>query len=273
METRISQLSNRSILLVTVAFGFVSFGCKADQMTSHGVEIVLLDDVPEGCENLGVVIGHGGGLMGAYSKPRINRESAENDARNLAAERGATHLLLHPEDVMQGLGSQPTEQDTEPALAHGYGTGSNVTVAGTAFKCAPGAAPEKNATANRPGSAFVAVQAPSSISLAPLGQLQRISVFQKVPLPSGTEMTENKVLEVDDSAEIQRVVDALQQVAVDPMKYIPTHRVEFVGELGTQSLLYGFGYLQYAGNVYRLTSGDFEDVLRLRAQPDPPKAD
>jgi len=211
--------------------------------------------------------------MGAYSKPRINRESAENDARNKAAERGATHLLLHPEDVMQGEGSQPAEQDTAPELAHGYGTGSNVTVAGTAFKCAPEAAPEKKATSIRAGSAFVPVQAPSSISLAPLGQLKSISVFQKVPAASGTEMTENKVLEVDDSVEIQRVVEALQKVALDPMKYIPTHRVEFIGELGVQSLLYGFGYLQYSGDVYRLTTGDFEEVLRLRAQAAPAESD
>jgi len=271
MGLRISHRSIPTVLAGFLACGLASFGCKADQMTSHGIDIVLLDDVPEGCENLGVVIGHGGGLMGAYSKPRINRESAENDARNRAAERGATHLLLHPEDIMQGEGHQPTEQDTAPDLAHGYGTGSNVTVAGTAFRCAPGTAPEdKAALAIQAGSAFVAVQAPTSISMAPLGSLKRITVYRKVPLPSGTGMTENEVLEVEDSAQIQRVVDALKQVALDPMKYIPTHRVEFVGELGTQSLLYGFGYLQYAGDVYRLTSGDFEEVLKLRAQPTEP---
>jgi len=278
MKTSISHRSSLVVLLLSLAFGFTSFGCKADQMTSHGVDIVLLDDVPEGCENLGVVIGHGGGLMGAYSKPRINRESAENDARNKAAERGATHLLLHPEDIMQGEGSQPTEQDTAPALAHGYGTGSNVSVAGTAFKCAPDAAPENKAMSIRAGGAFVEVPAPTTISMAPLGKLESISVFQKVPLPSGTGMTENEVLQIDDPAEIQRVVDALQKVALDPMKYIPTHRVEFVGELGVQSLLYGFGYLQYAGDVYRLTTGDFEDVLKLREpsappdSPDPPES-
>jgi hypothetical protein len=58
----------------------------------------------------------------------------------------------------------------------------------------------------------------------------------------------------------------------DPLKYIPTHRVEIVGDLGAQSLLYGFGYLQYAGSVYRLTDGAFESVLRLRegsSEPEP----
>jgi hypothetical protein len=57
------------------------------------------------------------------------------------------------------------------------------------------------------------------------------------------------------------------------MKYIPTHRVEFVGALGVQSLLYGFGYLQYARSVYRLTTGDFEIVLKLRHEPEGPEVE
>jgi hypothetical protein len=134
-------------------------------------------------------------------------------------------------------------------------------------------APEKQATTMRAGSALVEVAAPTSISMAPLGQLKSITVFQRVPLTSGTGMTESEVLKVDDAKEIQRVVDSLRQVALDPMKYIPTHRIEFVGELGVQSLLYGFGYLQYAGDVYRLTTGDFEEVLKLRAQPAEPEVE
>ena len=109
--------------------------------------------------------------------------------------------------------------------------------------------------------------------MAPLGPLKTIKVFHRTPLPSGTGMTENQVLEVEDPTEIQQVVDSLKQVAVDPIKYIPTHRVEFVGELGTQSLLYGFGYLQYAGGVYRLTSGGFESVLKLREEPAGPEVE
>jgi hypothetical protein len=57
------------------------------------------------------------------------------------------------------------------------------------------------------------------------------------------------------------------------MKYIPTHRVEFTGELGVQSLLYGFGYLQYAGGVYRLTDGEFEGGLNLREDPTAPEVE
>ena len=80
-------------------------------------------------------------------------------------------------------------------------------------------------------------------------------------------MAEAEALRIDDPGEIQRVADSLQHVVEDPLKYIPTHRVDFVGQLGTQSLLYGFGYLQYAGKVYRLTDGAFESVLQLRDTP------
>ena len=273
MLSRVSHRSSLRVLLVPLAFGFASLGCKADQLTSHGADIALLYDEPVGCENLGVVIGRGGGLTGAYSKPSVIRQSAENDARNRAAARGATHLLLHPEELAQGDAHGPSEQDTSPAMAHGSGTGSTVTFAATAFKCALDAPPAETAMSIQGGGAFIAVKAPTSISLTPLGQLKSITVFQRAPLPSGAGMTETKALEVDDPAQIQQVVDSLQRVAEDPMKYIPTHRVEFVGELGVQSLLYGFGYLQYAGGVYRLTTGDFEAVLELRKDPSAPEVE
>jgi hypothetical protein len=273
MKSGIFLRPSEAALLAWLVFGSSLVGCKADQLTSHGIDIVVLYDEPAGCENLGVVTGVGGGMTGAYSKPSINEQSAENDARNKAAERGATHLLLHTEDVAQGDGSGPNEKDTAPAMAHGSGTGSTVTVAGTAFKCALDALPSQTAMSIQGGGAFVAVQAPTSISMAPLGQLKSITVFQRVPLPSGAGMSENEVLAVEDPAEVQRVADSLQQVAEDPMKYVPTHRVEFVGELGVQSLLYGFGYLQYAGTVYRLTNGVFEGVLKLREEPAGPEVE
>lgn len=260
-------------LLVTLVLAQASFGCKASQLTADGTTIIMLHDQPAGCESLGVVIGRGGGMSGAYSKPSVIRESAENDARNKAAALGATHLLLHPEELAQGDGHQPTERDTAPAMAHGSGTGSTVTVAGSAFKCALEAPAAANAMSIQGGGAFVAVQAPTSISMAPLGELKRIIVFQRVPLPSGTGMGETETFTVEDQAEIQRVVGSLGRVSEDPIKYIPTHRVEFVGELGVQSLLYGFGYLKYAGTVYRLTTGDFEDVLKLREEPSGPEVE
>jgi len=268
MKSGISCWSRMFAFAFVFGLGFSLVSCKADQLSGLGAEIVLLYDEPLGCENLGEVIGRGGGLTGAYSKPSINEESAENNARNQAAERGATHLLLRAEEVAQGDGHQPDEKDTEPELAHGYGTGSNVTVSGTAFKCPPGAAPKTSAMQIERGTALVEIPAPTSISVAPLGPLRRVIVFHRSPLPSGGGMGETEQLKVEDPAQIQQVVDSLQELALDPMKFIPTHRVELVGELGVQSLLYGFGYLQYAGAVYRLTTADFELVLQLReAQP------
>jgi len=250
--------------------GLSWLGCKADQLSADGTKVAVLYDEPVGCENLGVVIGVGGGLSGAYSKPSVNQESAENDARNKAAERGATHVLLHPEEVDQGDGRGPDYQDTQPAMAHGSGTGSTIKVAATAYKCAQATPQTKTAMSISSGKMIVPIAAPTSISLAPLGPLKSVRVLQRSPLPSGSAMAENEVLVIEDQAQIQEVVGSLQQVVEDPMKYIPTHRVEFTGELGVQSLLYGFGYLQYAGSVYRLTDGDFERVLKLREEPAAP---
>ena len=252
------------MLVLTLAAGAVLTGCKASQLSADGTRIAILYDEPVGCENLGVVVGQGGGLSGAYSKPSVNQQSAENDALNKAAELGATHLLLHPEDIRQGDGHAPDYQDTQPAMAHGSGTGSTVNVAGTAYKCALAAPPTKSVMSVSSGSAFVEVKEPTSISLSPLGALTSIRVYQRTPLPSGSGMGEEEVFVVEEQSEVNEVAGSLQKVVEDPMKYIPTHRVEFIGELGSQSLLYGFGYLQYAGKVYRLTDGRFEDVLKLR---------
>lgn len=268
MKPRISYSS--AVVWAALALGLTTLGCKAQQLTDTGSEVTFLSDEPEGCENLGVVIGRGGGISGAYTKPSVNQESAENDVRNEAAKIGATHILLHPEEVAQGDGRGPDYQDTQPELAHGSGTGSTITVSATAYRCALDAPPSRNATSIRTGSAFVAVAAPTSISLAPLGELKSISVFARMPLPSGTGMSEDQVLLVEDPEQIRQVADSLQRVAEDPLKFIPTHRVELVGELGVQSLLYGFGYVQYAAKEYRLTDGHFEEILKLRESPQGP---
>ena len=257
-------------LVLPFALGALLMSCKASQLTADGTKIAILYDEPVGCENMGVVVGHGGGISGAYSKPSVNQQSAENDALNKAAELGATHLLLHPEEIQQGDGRGPDYQDTQPAMAHGSGTGSTVNLAGTAYKCALAAPPTKSVMSIRSGSAFVEVKEPTSISLAPLGELRSIRVYALTPLPSGSGMSEEEVFVLEEQNEVREVADSLQQVVEDPMKYIPTHRVEFVGELGSQSLLYGFGYLQYAGKVYRLTDGTFEEVLTLRENPEGP---
>ena len=161
MKSKIPYRARMFAFSVVLALGLSLMGCKADQLSGRGAEVVLLYDEPLDCENLGEVIGRGGGLTGAYSKPSINEESAENDVRNQAAERGATHLLLRTEEVAQGDGRQPDEKDTEPALAHGYGTGSNVTIVGTAFKCPPGAAPTTSSMSIQRGTALIEIQKPN----------------------------------------------------------------------------------------------------------------
>jgi len=271
MKPELSYASVLALLFVGLSLGVASVGCKAQQTTAQGNKIGILLDQPTGCENLGVVIGHAGGMTGAYSKPSVLRRSAKNDAKNLAAARGATHILMHPEELAQGDGQEPDYQDTEPAMAHGYGTGSTVTIAATAYKCALDAPAAETAMSIKGAGTFVEVKAPTSISMAPLGTLKSITVYRRSPMPSGTGMSESETLVVVDAEQIDAVVQSLSKVAEDPIKYIPTHRVEFVGELGVQSLLYGFGYLQYAETVYRLTDGAFEAVLVLREEPAGPE--
>jgi hypothetical protein len=261
------------LVLVPCLAAVVGAGCKASELTPSAANVALLYDEPIGCEEVGEVVGIGGGLSGAYSKPKVIRESAENDARNKAAQIGATHLLLYPEEVEQGDGRGPDYQDTAPALAHGSGTGSTVQVRGLAFRCAEAAPETKSAAARRAGSAFVEVEAPVGISLAPLGNLTSVAVFRRAPAPSGGGMEETRMLVIEDTAQIDRVVGSLEQVEQDPLKYIPTHRVELTGELGVQSLLYGFGYLEYAGAQYRLTDGVFEEVLQLRQTAGAPEVE
>jgi hypothetical protein len=264
---------SRGLLLLASAWALTLGGCKSQALTASAADIAILYDEPVGCEYLGEVRGVGGGLGGAYSKPSVNQQSAENSALNKAAELGATHLLIYPEELKQGDGRSPDYQDTQPALAHGSGTGSTVSVSGAAYKCALATPKTKSAMSIRAGSAFVEVKAPESISLAPLGPLEAIHVYQQMPSSTGAGMTETEVFVTKDETEIRHVAASLQKVAVDPMKYIPTHRVELIGQLGTQSLLYGFGYIQYAGEVYRLTDGVFEATLRLIEAPKGPEVE
>ena len=93
-------------------------------------------------------------------------------------------------------------------------------------------------------------------------------MYQRNLATAAAPASDVEVLRLEDQAQIQEVAESLMHLALDPMKYIPTHRVEIVGELGSQSLLYGFGYLQYADKTYRLTTGTFEATLEL-VEPSP----
>jgi hypothetical protein len=244
-------------------------GCKAHELTSHGTEVTLLGSEPIGCEELGEVVAYGGGAVGGYSKKKVIVESATNKARNQAAEMGATHILLEEPELVHGTG-KAAEHDMQPAMGHGDGTAATATVRGIAYKCPPGVEPPSVAESLAGAGLPKVENPPAAISLLPLGKLERIIVFQRLPATPTAEASELEVLRLEDEAEIQQVAESLSELALDPLKYVPTHRVELVGELGTQSLLYGFGYLKYANATYRLTTGTFERVLQLvgpRAKP------
>ena len=253
--------------LFTLALS-VSFhpSCKASQLTSHGTEVALLGSEPIGCEELGEVVAYGGGVVGGYSKKKVIIESASNNARNQAAEMGATHILLEEPELVHGTG-KATEHDMQPAMGHGDGSHATANVRGIAYKCPPGAEPPTVDAQTLP----VVENPPAAISLLPLGRLERIVVYQRLPATPTTEASEVEVLQLEDEAEIRQVAESLSELAADPLKYVPTHRIEVVGELGTQSLLYGFGYLKYANMTYRLTTGTFERVLQLVETPPEPE--
>ena len=231
-------------------------GCKPTALTS-GTQVTVLSSEPMDCEELGEVVGFGGGPQGGYVKEKVLLESAVNKARNQAAEMGATHVVLGDPEVVHGK-AEAAVTDMQPDLAHGTGSSSTATVRGVAYKCAPGQEPPMVA------EALPEVDNPAaSISMAPLGTIQHITVYQKVPATAEAAASEVEVLRIDDPSKIDALTESLNDLALDPIKYIPTHRVEFVGELGSQSLLYGFGYLKYAGKTYRLTTGTFERTLEL----------
>ena len=238
-------------------------GCKASQLTSHGTEVTLLDTEPFGCEELGEVVAHGGGASGGYVKKKVIVESATNEARNQAAEMGATHILLEEPEIVHGTG-KASVHNQQPAMGHGDGSSATATVRGVAYTCEPGAVP--------PVVAQMLPEIknpPAVISMVPLGKLERIIVFQRNPATPDVPASEVEVFRLEDQEQIQKVAGSLMHLALDPMKFIPTHRVEVLGELGTQSLLYGFGYLKYADETYRLTTGTFETTLQLVESPTP----
>jgi len=238
-------------------------GCKSDQLTSHGADVKVLGSKPMGCRELGEIQGQAGHLGGGYVKKSILEESATVRARNQAAEMGATHVVLNEPEFVHGSG-KAAEHDQQPALGHGDSSSTYVSVTGVAYECLPGELPTAVA------SVLPQVENPeASISLLPLGTLQRIVVFQRNPATAGNQASDVEVRAIEDPEVIAAVSESLTKLALDPIKYVPTHRVEFVGDLGSQSLLYGFGYLEYAGRTYRLTTGTFEEELGLVEPPAP----
>jgi hypothetical protein len=97
-----------------------TMGCSTAALSSTGSKVVVAqpDDV-KSCKSLGQVIGQGGGTFGgAYISNADLMQYAMNDARNKAADLGASHLVAG-----------------QPQLGGGAGTTSTATVMGTAYKC------------------------------------------------------------------------------------------------------------------------------------------
>jgi hypothetical protein len=103
-------------------------GCTYAQLNARGQQVELVDSAPRGCQNLGPVVGKGGGGGGSFVRNEELIEYAMNDARNKAAERGATHLTYSA----PGLGVSGGQ--------HGSSV-TSATLTGIAYRCAGDAAP------------------------------------------------------------------------------------------------------------------------------------
>jgi Domain of unknown function (DUF4156) len=115
----------RPLPTLCLAIVGITAGCATASLSTAGKNVVPLTNAPgPECENLGTVIGQGGGTFGGAWISNDNlMQYALNDAQNKAAERGATHL-----------------QASAPQLGGGSGTTTTATVMGVAYKCPKGTA-------------------------------------------------------------------------------------------------------------------------------------
>jgi hypothetical protein len=105
----------RRLLLIVVC---LASACTYAELSRAGSGVRLADGAPAGCDNLGHVVGKGGGGFGEWTANESLIEYAMNDARNKAAALGATHVALSPPQLG---GNQ-----------HGI---SAATVTGFAYRC------------------------------------------------------------------------------------------------------------------------------------------
>lgn len=116
--------------MILLAVGLAS-ACTYADLSLRGSTVQMADGAPAGCANLGVVIGKGGGGFGEMVANEVLVEHAMNDARNKAAELGASHVALSPPQ----LGGSPV---------------TSATVTGFAYRCEAGApAPARSQAAAR----------------------------------------------------------------------------------------------------------------------------
>lgn len=128
-------MTSRIAHVALVISGLLIGGCSMPQLTPMGRGVIALGTPPAGhCQALGMVIGNG---RGPYS-PQSLVEYATNEARNHAAELGATHVVT-----------------TAPALeysalyAHNGEEVNTATLTGSAYRCVGGS--EANAATPNSG--------------------------------------------------------------------------------------------------------------------------
>jgi hypothetical protein len=94
-------MTQRLTLLSILALAAGVAGCATVSVTPAASKVVVATATPSGCKSLGQVFGQGGGYwtVGEFVPNGKLVESAIADARNKAAELGATHIVPAPVQI------------------------------------------------------------------------------------------------------------------------------------------------------------------------------
>jgi len=120
-------------------------GCAYASLTGGGGRVTVLQNEPSGCENLGLLVGKGGGGGGEWVPNEDLIEYATNDLRNKAADRGATHVVVSSPQLGVSGGS-------------GGSTTSSATITGLAYRCTT--EPARSVARPQPAPRSSEIQAP-----------------------------------------------------------------------------------------------------------------
>ncbi len=113
----------KKVLLAAFAIS-LSVGCSTAKLTETGEKVEVVNQIDrKDCKNLGPIMGKGGGSFGgSWISDEKLVEYAQNDIRNKAADKGATHVVMSTHQ-MGGASGQ-----------YG-GTTSTSTISGIAYRC------------------------------------------------------------------------------------------------------------------------------------------
>lgn len=111
---------------IVIALGVGLAACNRTSLTKSGRTVAMVSEPPGACDEIGTVLGQGGGtLSDPYHSHDALKKHARRDARNKAAELGATHVLLEEAQVGSDEGA------TRTFIVHG-----------TAYRCMYAVVPE-----------------------------------------------------------------------------------------------------------------------------------